>query len=307
MEMDKFGLIGKNISASDSPSLFKAAYGGRYSYDLLDGEDFPALWQKFLDGYKAVNVTAPYKENAFAEVLELVRNGKGAISGPCFKIKATNLVVKTDEGLMAHNSDFSGIILSVADTYFPGLVSQCYETFGEKGHIKVHQFMRENIAGLFVQKPQALIVGCGGAGKAAAVAAAEMGFETALMNRTPEKARAIAEQLPEYGFIPVPVSDFKNSLKECDLIIYTVPETMPQVAELTADDFAGEGGPSKVILEANYKTPAFSGLVRDRMAMADCRYIEGRKWLMYQAVTGYSLMTGEKINLPAMEEVFKKS
>ena len=98
-----------------------------------------------------------------------------------------------------------------------------------------------------------------------------------------------------------------NSIEYNRMLAAQAAEQQALVAELTADDFAGEGGPSKVILEANYKTPAFSGLVLDRMAMADCRYIEGRKWLMYQAVTGYSLMTGEKINLPAMEEVFKKS
>ena len=30
---------------------------------------------------------------------------------------------------------------------------------------------------------------------------------------------AIAEAMPEYGFIPDPIKDFKEAVKECDLII----------------------------------------------------------------------------------------
>ena len=51
--MKKFGLIGYPISHSLSPALFKAAYNGKYIYDLIEIEDFETAYQKFLDEYYA--------------------------------------------------------------------------------------------------------------------------------------------------------------------------------------------------------------------------------------------------------------
>ncbi len=314
----KFGLIGYPIAESRSPELFRKAFGGKYEYYLIEGEDFEASWQTFIKDYQAVNVTAPFKQRAFEKVLAMAVGGNGGVSGPCFKIKAANLLLKGPEGIEAHNSDFTGIILAIAGAYFPGLIEECYRHFGSRGHIKVHQFFRQNIGGLFSEKPQALIVGCGGAGRAAAVAAAEMGFDVALMNRTPSAAQALAAEMPEYGFIAVPISDFRNSLRECELVIYTVPQAIDSIAELTIDDFAGDNHnltsarnarpnspagnptPSKVILEANYKTPAFSGDVLDKLTYAGALYIPGDTWLTYQGLTGYGIMTGEQPDLKAL-------
>lgn len=300
----KFGLIGTGIQASGSPALFRAAYGGRWDYDLLDGTEFLPLWERFLQEYQAVNVTAPFKQDAFAQAVQLAKDGYAGISGPCFKIRATNLAVKTQDGLMFHNTDFTGVMLSIAEACFPGVVEQCYAVYGERGHIKVHQFLKEQLGSAYGYKPQALVVGCGGAGRAAAVAAAEAGFATALMNRTHAKAEALAAEMPEYGFLAVPMSDFQAAFKECDLIIYTLPETIPALEALTAGDFIGEleGGPAKMVLEANYKTPAFCGAIRKTMEQAGCKYVPGSRWLLYQALTGYGLMTGAAADFPAMEK-----
>lgn len=302
--MDKrFGLIGSPISTSLSPTLFRAGYDGKYSYDLIEVDDFLTSWKRFFDDYTAINVTAPFKEDAFAQALGLAHDGYGSISGPCFKIRATNLLVKTPQGIEAHNSDFTGIILSIAETYFPGLIAQCYQTYGPRGYVKVHQFFRDNVLELFSQKPQALVIGCGGAGKAAAVAAAEMGFATVLMNRTLSKAQTIASELPEYGFLADPISDFRAAFKECDLVIYTLPMALDEIKILSESDFRGEGAVRpKVVLEANYKTPSFTRGSIDLMEKSGCKYISGRQWLLYQALTGYGLMTGEEPSLAAMEK-----
>lgn len=280
--MDKFGLIGHPISGSGSPGLFRSAYSGKWAYDLIEGEDFEESYGRFLREYKAVNITAPFKEKAFAQAVALAKDGLGGISGPCWKIGATNLMVKTPEGMMAYNTDFTGVILSVAESLFPGIVGQCYSQFGQRGYIKVHQFVRENLSQLYPLRPQALIVGCGGAGRAAAVAAAEMGFGTVLMNRTQEKAHGIADSLPEYSFIVDPVTDFVEAFAECDLIIYTLPVALPEIEKLNPSSWSGR----KTVLEANYKTPSLASLT-------GVNYIPGDKWLRYQALTGYGLMTGE--------------
>ncbi len=316
----KFGLIGYPIAASRSPMLFKKAFGGKYEYDLIEGEDFETSFQKFLDEYQAINVTAPFKQKAFAKVVSLAREGKGTVSGPCFKIKASNLLLKGPEGIEAHNSDFTGVILTVAEAYFPGLTEECYKHFGSRGYIKVHQFFKQNIGGLFTEKPQALIVGCGGAGRAAAVAAAELGFDVALMNRTPETAQALAAEMPEYNFICVPMSDFKNSVRECELVIYCASQKIDDIDRLSIDDFVGDNHnlasarkaqpnspienptPSKVILEANYKTPSFTGDALEKIEYAGALYISGKIWHTYQGLTGYGIMTGEEPDLKALME-----
>ena len=304
--MEKFGIIGDPVKGSRRPAIFKAGYDGKYDYDLIEGSDFEKSWNRFLSEYKAVNVTAPFKENAFRKVLGLAAEGKGEVSGPCMKIKATNLLVKTARGIEAHNSDFTGIVLSVAEALYPGIVAEFYRNFGTEAYIKIHQFFRQNLMNIYSKEPQALIVGCGGAGKAAAVAAAELGYSTALMNRTPERAAAIADALPEYRFLCVPVSDFKESVRECDLVIYTLPVGIEDIAGLTVEDFQGEdryesNRPGKVLLEANYKTPAFgSGDTALKMQEGGCQYVPGRRWHLYQALTGYSLMTGEQPDFSAM-------
>lgn len=295
--MEKYGLIGDPIAKSLSPALFTSGYAGKYIYDLIQGSEFEASWRRFLEEYSAINVTAPFKEDAFAQVIALAKNGYGTVSGPVLKTGATNLIVKRD-GIHAYNSDFTGIILSVAEQMFPGLIQECYAAFGDKGYIKVHQYIRQNIEEHYGQKPQCLIVGCGGAGKAAAVAAAEMGFSTILMNRTEAKAQEFALSLPEYGFIVDPISDFKGAFRECDLVIYTLAMGLDDIATLEDSDYKGEGSRKKILLEANYKTPSFGP--RD-----DWSYASGRRWILYQALTGYGLMTGETPDFEAMERAMK--
>ena len=97
----KFGLIGHPIAHSLSPALFKAGYDGKYPYDLIQTDDFEQAYSRFLDGYDGINVTAPFKELAFAKA--------DILSEECRLIRATNLLVKTPEGIKAYNSDYLGV------------------------------------------------------------------------------------------------------------------------------------------------------------------------------------------------------
>ena len=140
---------------------------------------------------------------------------------------------------------------------------------------------------------------------AAAVATAELGFNTAIMNRSEDKAAAFSARLPEYNFIIDRMSDFKDAFRECDLMIYTLPVRLDAIDTLDAADYEGEDRykwprPSKVILEANYKTPAFD---RKRVEEFGAQYISGKTWLFYQALTGYGRLTGKSPNLKEMERV----
>ena len=286
--MPDFGLIGHPIEHSQSPKLFETAYHGKYGYDLIEGQYFEESYAKFLKGYKAVNVTAPFKEKAYEKA--------DIVSGPVALTGAANILVKTPEGVSAHNSDFTGVILTVAEALFPGIIREFYGTFGSKAHVKIHQFVKAQLAERYGRRPAALVAGLGGAGKAAALAAAECGFATTVMNRTAAKAEAFIKGLPEYGFRVADIQDFRKELRSADFVVYALPMALDIFAELGAEDFSAK----PLVLEANYRDPAFSGLLRARMLDAGAKYLPGNLWLVNQAVSGYSVMTGEAPDIDSL-------
>ena len=263
----RFGIIGNPVKGSLSPLLFGAAYGGRFAYDLIEEPGFDKAWERFLEGYHGINVTAPFKEDAFRKA--------GVITPSAKAVGAANLIVKTPLGTEAHNTDFLGIKMIIAET----------------------------VSNSYTDTPRALIVGCGGAGRAAAAAAAQSGFKTTVMNRSAGRARALAEALPEYGLEVAPVQDLGGRLRDSDLVIYTVPSAMDGLRELREDVFAPTGRGPKVLLEANYKTPSFSWELLETLHKGGCRYISGLRWLLLQAVAGYGIFTGLDPDAEAMRKV----
>lgn len=99
--MNKFGLIGCPIAHSMSPRLFAAAYGGKYGYDLMETPDFEKAWECFIDGYRAVNVTAPFKGDAY--------EAADWHSPECRRAGAANLCVNENGYVKAYNSDYLGV------------------------------------------------------------------------------------------------------------------------------------------------------------------------------------------------------
>ena len=256
MRHNRFGLIGHPIAHSLSPALFKAGYEGRYPYELIEGEDFELSYRRFIEeDYAGINVTAPFKEMAFAKA--------DILSPECEAVGATNLLLKTPQGVKAFNSDFLG----------------------------VRMWLEETTADLLSEELSVLIVGMGGAGKAAAAAGESLGMKVIRMNRTVRDERTRA------------LEDFRESFREADIIIYNIPTAIPALNELTDNDF--NPGRAKFILEANYKNPSFDKALQDKMQAANplIRYTGGKTWLLYQAVTGYEIFTGEKPDLERMSDV----
>lgn len=140
--MMKFGLIGYPISHSLSPSLFAAAYGDKYPYDLIETPDFEQAWQRFTAEYQAVNVTMPFKAEAARradiKAPEVLRTG------------VANILVKTPKGIEAHNSDYLGV--------------------------------REILSGIAAGREDltVAVIGTGGAGRAAGAAAEDLGMRVSL-------------------------------------------------------------------------------------------------------------------------------
>lgn len=242
----KFALIGHPVSGSLSPRLFQAAYGGRYPYELIEEASFDVAWARFLAEYDGVNVTAPFKQDAFARVNRLTPDAQ--LTG------AVNLVVRSGEETVGYNTDVEGVLGAIRESGLP--VSE------------------------------ALIVGAGGAARAAAVAALRLGCRTTITNRTLSKAEALAEALACQA---VALADVPSLAP--DLIVYTIPGSSAVVPGLTGDLLR-----NALVLEAEYKHPV--------LANVPCRaYAGGRRWLLWQAVAGYGLFTGEEPDAEKMSAV----
>lgn len=139
--MFRFGIIGYPVAHSGSKALFGEWSGGRWEYDLIETPDFDEAWDIFVTGpYKAVNVTAPFKvlaaRRADLRAPEVERTG------------AANILVKTADGIVAHNSDYFGVLRLI------GEIGDGCRT--------------------------AAVIGFGGAGRAALAAAQDAGLETVL-------------------------------------------------------------------------------------------------------------------------------
>lgn len=272
----KFGLIGHPIAHSLSPALFKAGYDGRYPYDLIETPDFEEAYQRFLYDYDGINVTAPFKELAVQKA--------DILSEECRIIGATNLLVKTTEGIKAYNSDYLGVRLwlSGAVQWSESVLTPWQQGAGPtkwEGFFPTPEPHR---------KARVLVVGMGGAGKAAAAAAESLGMETILMNRT------------RYSEYIKPLSHFREEFCKADIVIYNLPIRIAELDSLTEEDFCP--GKPKHILEANYRNPSFDKSLIQKMKATNpgLSYTEGRTWLLLQAVTGYELFTGEKPDLDRM-------
>lgn len=275
MKNTKFGLIGHPIAHSLSPALFKAAYNGKYPYDLIESEDFETAYERFLNEYVAVNVTAPFKELAFRKA-DIVRP-------ECEAIGAANILIRTPDGVVAANSDHFGVIGAMMAGLYPDKTI----------------------------KPEALIVGCGGAAKAAAYACLEIDYKVTVINRNYEKARDFAMRVsslnPSYRITARPLENFSKAFKDAGVIIYTLPVAIDALHELKRKDIRGNilRKEDKVIVEANYKDPAFTPELIESLQRVNQKliYVSGQEWLLHQAIGAYLSFTGEEPNIEQMRKV----
>ena len=297
----RYGLIGYPIAHSGSPALFRQAYGGKWPYDLIENPSFEEAWQAFLDGYDAINITAPFKEKAAA---------RADIKSPEVQaIGAANIAVKTRCGVKVFNSDYLGVRMLLQEWMEGPWRALCVDGSGARGSIGqgVGTGVDAGIGGGTEAEclPRVAVVGYGGAGKAAAAAAKDMGLEVQVFNRS------------DHGLAFIrPLTELPQA--NTDLLIYTLPMLVPEMQSWMDAIRSGAVAGPLCCIEANYRDPVLaprngtataSGLRssdgfshRSSAAPAPARdeaycfgqYIPGEKWLLAQAVTGYEILTGEK-------------
>ena len=249
--MAKFSLIGNPISHSKSPALFKAAYGEcGHTYSLLEAPTCKEAIHRFMEeGYTGSNVTSPFKD----DVMEYISLPDRISS----TLGSANTILLKGGKLHSWNTDYYG----VQNTLF-------------------QQLDPSNGTPL-----KALVIGAGGAGKAAALAVKDMGMEVYFANRSSHAAKPFAQKIgAEYvGLEQIPLL-----LGQTDIIVYNLSMAIAQL-----DGVSLEG---KIVFEANYAHPNLA----DKGAS---KYIDGRYWLYNQAIPAFRTFTSQEPCTAAMREV----
>ena len=264
--MKKFALIGNPIKHSLSPVLFKAAYPSASEnqeqvqeepmvYDLVEELSIDkSIARLRQEGYCGANVTAPFKESAMRFVTD---------PDPVSKtLGATNLILLIGDRIFSYNTDYLAVRRMIRE-YKTGL--------------------SESDAPEYVA---ALVIGCAGAGKAAALACRDEGLETLIINRTQKKAETFADQIKVKA---INIAEADSMLKKTDgrfLVIYAIPAPDGIFSEVlkscsqTGQGMTCNNPDSRItVIEANYKDPCLNPE-------------SGLRWLKYQAVESFRLMTG---------------
>ncbi len=193
----KLGLIGKAIMNSSSPDLhvrLGKLIGIPATYDLFDANEQPiaSLEQQvrkvIAEGYRGVNVTYPWKEDA---VKLATRPSRGASM-----VGSANTLVFEDGEIIAENTDFTGFM------------SGFRATLGGREPGRVLQ------------------LGTGGVGKAVAFGLASLGAsEVILMDLDESKSRQLAAELAAHGFKASTITpeQVAETVPSCDGLVNCTP------------------------------------------------------------------------------------
>jgi 3-dehydroquinate dehydratase/shikimate dehydrogenase len=254
-----FGIAGRAVSRSLSPRLHNAAYrelGIPALYLPFQVDGFAPFWRAAEAGLeelgwplRGLTVAAPYKE----EVLDLAAE----VSSLARQAGSANTLLRRRGAWRADTADAQGVVSALLGRRIP-------------------------LAGREVA-----VVGCGGAGRAAAAGLLRAGARVTLVNRGPDRG-GYASRLLELPFVPL--SRFRAG--DFGLIVHATPlaaESPFPVADLR---------PGTVVVELVYG-PAPTPLMLATAAGGGVA-IDGREVLGVEVRRQFRLMTGRRMPAPAL-------
>jgi len=266
--MDVYGLIGNPVEHSLSPPMHEAGYDAlsldaRYvTFEPPADGAVAAIESAATLGIRGLNVTIPFKQ----DVLPAVEPADLAA-----RIGAVNTVDLTTDPPTGYNTDATGLVRALAH----------------------HDVERSG---------RAVVVGAGGAGRAAAFALAAEGMTVAVANRTVEKAESLAAAVAEaHGDASGhALETLPGLLSEASLLVNATSVGMeadrsPVPREALHADLA--------VLDAVY-APVETRLLRDATA-AGATTVDGAWMLLYQGVEAFERWTGREAPVDAMNDALR--
>jgi shikimate dehydrogenase len=244
------GVLGWPVSHSRSPKLHNfwlARYGidGAYVPLPVTPADFVAAVHGLRAvGFRGANITIPHKEAAFAVCTRVDETARRA--------GAVNTLWFADGELAGSNTDGAGFL----------------------ANLRAH--------GVDPAAGPALLLGAGGAARAIAAELLALGVRVCVVNRSPERAAALAAVLP--GIETMAWSKRHAALADHALLVNTTSAGMGGAAELELD-FA-HADASLVVADIVY-VPLTTPLLAAATARG-LRTVGGLGMLLHQAVPGFS-------------------
>jgi shikimate dehydrogenase len=263
--MQVFGLIGNPVGHSVSPSMHEAAYE---AHDMdaryVTFEPSKGSVDRALAGADALGIAGLNVTIPFKEpVASTVETDALAA-----RIGAVNTVEFDDEP-RGYNTDAAGVVRALE-------------------HHDV------SLSGT------AVVVGAGGAGRAAAFALADEGLSVRIANRTVERAESLAEAVP--NATASGLGDLETLFSDADVLVNATSVGMksdktpvPRTA-LHAD---------LTVLDAVY-TPLDTRLLREAREIG-ATTVDGAWMLLFQGVEAFEIWTGRDAPIGAMNEALRAS
>lgn len=263
-------VVGHPIRHSRSPLIhghWLAEHGIDGTYERIDVA--PDSFEAFVrglpaSGFAGGNVTIPHKEAAFRLADSLTPRAE--------KIGAVNTLIVEGAHLRGDNTDA------------PGFIAHLDQSLGEAWPERTGR--------------KALVLGAGGAARAIVVGLVERGFSVRVANRSPERARALAEREPDH----VEALDWAalpEALAETGLLVNTTSLGMAGHPPLAVDLAPlPERAAVADIVYVPLETPLLAAARARGLAVVD-----GLGMLLHQAVPGFSAWFGLRPEVtPALRE-----
>ncbi|MEF8839090.1 MAG: shikimate dehydrogenase [Haloarculaceae archaeon] len=266
--MDVYGLIGTPVEHSLSPPMHEAAYealGIDARYVSLDPDPDggrAAVESAATLGFRGLNVTIPFKRDVLAAV---------EADDLATAVGAVNTVDFATDPPTGYNTDVTGVQRAL-----------CH-----------HDIFLEGTA---------VVVGAGGAGRAAAFALAAEGMRVKVANRTPSKATDLAGSLAAEGWAASGhgLEALPQVLEDADILVNATSvgmdeERSPIPAGVLHEDLT--------VLDAVY-SPLETRLLQDAAA-AGATTIDGAWMLLFQGVEAFERWTGREAPVDAMDRALR--
>jgi shikimate dehydrogenase len=268
--MDVYGLIGNPVGHSLSPPMHEAGYealdiDARYvTFEPGEEAGAEAVESAATLGVRGLNVTIPFKQDVMAAVEP---------DDLAERIGAVNTIDFSTTPPRGYNTDATGLRRAFA-------------------HHDVE------LAG------RAVVIGAGGAGRAAAFALAEAGMTVDIANRTVSKAEELAEAVAGDDISGTATAHSLDALPDLldavDILVNATSVGMEEdVSPVPADALHG----GLAVLDAVY-SPIETRLLQDANA-AGATTIDGAWMLLYQGVEAFELWTGQDAPVEAMNQALR--
>jgi 3-dehydroquinate dehydratase / shikimate dehydrogenase len=262
-----YGIVGYPVSHSLSPRLHNGAYralGVPALYLPFGPASFADFWLEVVEGSLlpalaplcGLSITAPYKSAAAAVA--------GAVSPLAQSIDSANTLVLRDGVWEGESTDPQGVVAAL------------------------------RAAGIETRDRRAAVIGCGGAGRAAAAGLEHAGAATTLVNRTVEKGEQVA------GALHLPF----QALAEFDPARWDIVVNATSLGHQVGDALPFDPrdlAPGATVLDLVYGEQRTALL--DRAAALGLAAVDGREVLLFQAVDQFRLMTGRELPVDLAREL----